>query len=43
MKRLYLLYNRIGSFYVVASSADKAIELLEKSLQVAEYGFSGDR
>lgn len=40
---LYLVTNRIGSFYVVSSDPTSAKERLEAMLKQADYGFSGDR
>lgn len=42
-KRLYLVRNGIGEFYVVAHSFDEAESMLTERLDQADYGFSSQR
>lgn len=41
--KLYLLTNGLGTYYVLANSPNQAQELLEKSLDIADYGFKSKR
>ena len=44
MKTLYRLHTeKLGHFYVVAESVDKAMIELDELFEKAEYGFRSDR
>ena len=38
-KKLYRVTNRLGTFYIVATSFDEAANALKKRLDDADYGF----
>ena len=38
-KKLYRISNRLGTFYIVATSFDEAANALKKRLDDADYGF----
>ena len=40
--KLYKISNRLGTFYIVATSFDEAANALRERLEKAEYGFSLD-